>query len=505
MVSLYGPAADGVCPRIPKIEPAANVPVGRGLSAEAGDSGDSGDSGRNLAGNPEPSAESSAAIGCCRMDTLRHYLTQLRASLLVVPLLMSIAALVAAWMLLGVEIPAPAAPTPWWLHVGSAQGAKNLLGALLTGIVTMFSLVLSITMVVLTLAAQQMGSRLIRNFLDDVPAQVVIGLLLASLLYMLAVLAAIDDDAQRVPHVAVTGALLLSGLCLPALLYYVDRLAHAIMFDHAANRVVRELRATCEHMQREADRQASGHTGRLDAETERAAIELAERGAWLPMGRSGYVQSIGYDALVEAARRSDAQIFVAVRPGQWINAQTPCVAVLPAASPELARRIRRAIIVGIDRTPAQDLEYGLQRLVEMAVRALSPGVNDVFTALAAIDNLSASVAMIFSRPAPSRTLHDSQGGLRLIRTVSDPAILLGVAFDQVRQAGAAMPAVGIRLFDALARLAPIVHSDVQRDAVLEQIEAVLASARSDTMIARDVEAIRERYRRAHDSLSRAKS
>jgi uncharacterized membrane protein len=184
-----------------------------------------------------------------------------------------------------------------------------------------------------------------------------------------------------------------------------------------------------------------------------------------------------------------------------VNAATPCIVVMPSASPALAKAIRGAIIIGSDRTPTQDVEYSLQRLVEMAVRALSPGLNDVFTALAAIDNIGASVAQVFAGPMPSRILRDEAGKLRVVRAVSDPAGILEAAFDQVRQAGATMPAVAIRMIDALGRLAPALRTRRQHDAVVMQLEAIMASARTDRMIDMDAEAVRLRYARARAVLA----
>jgi uncharacterized membrane protein len=433
------------------------------------------------------------------MDTLHHYLNKLQASLLALPLVMGLVALGAAQLLL--DAGQAARPAPPWMFAGSAASARDLLSALLTGIITMFSLVLSITMVVLTLAAQQIGSRLIRSFIDDRVTQAVLGLFLGTLLYLLAVLGAVDERLDdRVPHLAITAGLLLAGLCLPALLFYVDKLARSIVFDHAARRMSLELRRTCQHMQSDGRNGRAADAGRLPADAARVIRQIDEFGEALALGEDGYVQSIAYASLVRVAERADLRIRISVRPGHWVNADTRCLFVAPAPTPALAATLRRAVFVGPDRTPTQDLEYGLERLVEMAVRALSPGLNDVFTAMAAIDNIGASVATVFSRPAPSRVLVDSGRQIRVIRAVSEPAGLLEAAFDQVRQCGAQMPAVAIRLFDALGRLAPSLRSDAQRAAVLDQIAAVLSSANIDRMIAKDAEAVAARHRRARAAI-----
>jgi uncharacterized membrane protein len=441
------------------------------------------------------------------MDTLSHYLTKLRANLLAVPLLMAAAAVVLAQAMLEVGTGTDW-PLPRWLHGGSPGAARDLLGALLTGLITMFSLVLSVTMVVLTLAAQQIGSRLIRTFIDDRVTQSVIGLFLGSMFYVLLVLAAIDEEAAtRVPQPAVAVGMLLSGLCMLALILYVDRLARSIVFDHAAARMSEEVRRVCERLQGDPsseDDNRDGETGTaLPPDAERLLDDAQRSGEALTLDRDGYVQSVSYDSLLRKAEQENVRLVVAIRPGHWVNATTRCIVVVPASSPALAKAIRSAIITGTDRTPTQDVEYSLQRLVEMAVRALSPGLNDVFTALAAIDNIGASVARVFSLPMPPRVLRDKAGELRVVRAVSDPAGILEAAFDQVRQAGATMPAVAIRMIDALGRLAPALRTRRQRDAVLTQLEAIMLSARIDRMIEMDAEAVRLRFESARAVLTGA--
>ena len=424
------------------------------------------------------------------MDILRHYWTKLQASLLLVPLLMSVVAIAAATLLIDSRM--LARPLPVCSHSGSASAARDLLNALLGGMIAMFSLVLSITIVVLTVAASQIGSRLIRSFLDDRATQFVIGLFLATLLYLLSVLPAIDErEFAPVPHLAIAVATGLCAICLLALLYYVNKLAHSIVFDHAASRVAHDIRRTCAVLHDRCDEDA---TPAPDAERD---VQAAFRAACaFPIGDSGYVQSISYASLVELARRLDVVIRLDVRPGQWVNAETVCIAASQPLPERARRQVRNGIIVGSERTPTQDVEYGLQRLVEMAVRALSPGVNDVFTALAAVDNLGASVAFVFARPPQTRVLRDADGGARVIRDVSTPSGILEAAFNQIRQAGAAMPAVSIRLLDALGRLATNIRSEEQRDATLQQIEAVYESARCDAMIRMDAQAVVRRYRDA---------
>lgn len=436
------------------------------------------------------------------MDLLRHYWTKLQTSLLLIPLVMAALAMALAFALLDMRV-ATMLGLPPWLQSADAAATRDLLNALLNGIITMLSLVMSLTMVVLTLAAAQIGSRLIRSFIDDSVTQTVLGLFLATLIYLVVVVRAIDGPAAGdLPDVAIATSIGLSLLCVVALFVYVDRLSRAIVFDHAASRIAEELSESCDQLRDETEMHrrhaADASDGRSDDEIVAAA--RADRAPALALGEAGYVQSVSWARLLDIARRADCRIVLHVRPGQWINAESPCIAIVPPAPPALARQVLRQLIVGWVRTPTQDIEYGLQRLVEMAVRALSPGINDVFTALAAIDNVGASVARIFAMPGLPRVLRDRDGVVRVIRPVIDAEGIVAAAFDQIRESGARMPAVAIRLLEALARLAPAIRSDEQHAAVLAQIDAVFVSTRSHPMIERDAEAVAARYRHARSAI-----
>lgn len=482
------------------------------------------------------------------MSRLRHWITWLRGSLWLLPLAMGVLAVMAAARLLDITV-APGADSRIGriLYGGSAESARNLMSGLLTGMITMFSLVLSITMVVLTLAAGQLGPRLIRSFMDDRFTQAVLGLFMATVLYLLLVLRVIDENIyEELPQLAITVGSLLSVVCLFVLLVFIDRLARSIVFDNVARRISAELTHACDEITRgnvakgamdesgapesaAADgrpmdgggqpRGTSGLPGgHGDPSSEPRAIgegaaDDARRRVGLPddlfrhamtiaLGRDGYLQGIGYDSLVAAAMRADAVLRLDVRPGHWVNAGTPCMAVVPASACDdrMRKAVREAFVIGSERTPTQDIEYGLERLVEVALRALSPSMNDAYTATAVIDNLGAAIARIFSIPWPDGALRDERGTVRLLRDVDGPMGLMDAAFDQIRQSGATMPAISIRMLDTLARLAPAIRNERQREAVRRHLDAVLASARVERMIEKDATEVVRRHRAARERI-----
>ncbi|UEM19803.1 DUF2254 domain-containing protein [Skermanella mucosa] len=425
-------------------------------------------------------------------ERVRYYLDWLRTSLWFIPLLMGVVAVAFAILLLtwGADVPDDMVEY-WLLYAGDTENARELVSTLLSGMITMFSLVVSITMVVLTLAAGQIGPRLIRNFIQDRQTQAVLGLFLADILYLIIVFRTIDGDRMdSVPHLAVTTGTALTVLCLFVLLFFVHKLARSIIYDNVVRNVAGDLMEV---------------TKLLLPEKSEARPDIPRPThdfVWVPLGRDGYLQSIDLEALVEAASENDALIRLEVRPGHYILGRGRHVALhsTAAGTDETCRKIRDAFILGSERTPTQDIEYGIRQLVEMATRALSPGINDVFTALAVIDSLSSSLGHIFERDLEPAVLLDDSGRPRVVRDIAGYDSIVGAAFDQIRQAGSGHAAVLIRLTEAIGSLAPYVRSDEQRQPLLEQLDMIRRSADDNISVPRDLTALHSSGSRTRELL-----
>lgn len=423
---------------------------------------------------------------------LRHYWMFLRESLWFVPLLMSIAAMGLAVLLVteGDMLPDGAAEL-WLIYSGDPESARQLLGALLSGIITMTSLVVSITVVVLTLAAGQLGPRLVRNFIGDPQTQTVLGLFVATILYLLVIFRSIGAPSDNtIPHLAISVGTALSALCLFVLLFFVHKLARSIMYDNAVRAVSHQLRESIELLLPE---------GRGPEMPPPVPADAARLG----LGRDGYIQAVDFDILVRIACDADAVIWLDVRPGHFVLARGCHLAVVPpdACDDAFRQALEKAFIVGTERTPTQDLEYGIRQLVEMALRALSPGINDVYTALTVIDMLSSALSRIFDRPLEAALLRDGQGRVRVVRDVTDHDGLVRAAFDQIRQAGAGMPAVLIRVSEALAALAPYACDEARLRPLLDQITLIEAEGKRGDFLDHDRAALLGRCRKARESLT----
>jgi uncharacterized membrane protein len=432
------------------------------------------------------------------MDRLRYYWLLLNASLWFVPLLCSTFSVILALWLLAAPPTVDSGPLSAFVYGGDLRSARDLLGSLLTGMISMTALVVSITIVVLTLAAGQLGPRLIRSFTEDRVTQGVIGAFVATILYLLVVLRTIEGDGpDDTPAVAVTVGTALSAACLFVLLFYIDRLARSIVSDTIAMRVTAEATARWKDERPGRRPQPAGDPTRVLPED-----EPSDR---LDAPHDGYLQSVDVERLVALAARCDVGIRLCYRPGQWLVAGSELARVAPRGRMDegFAAAVARAIVTGPSRTSVQDVAIDLQRLVEIGLRALSPGINDPFTAVAVIDNLGSCLAVLFCRDPDPEVLFDEAGVARLVRPVSTWRDLVDVAFDQVRHSGAGNPAIAIHLLGTITRLASVARFDAQREALQAQADAIRDAVRAVPLTAKDRAAIEACHRAAVERLARS--
>jgi len=431
------------------------------------------------------------------MERIRNIVILLRGQLWIVPLILSLLALALAYLVLAFG-PSFLADWDdgelWWLYGGDASSARDLLSSLLSGLMTMTSLVVSVTFVILTLAANQLGPRLIPIFMGDRQIQTVLGLFLGTILYVLVVLRSLDETLgpEGVPHAAVTVGSALTVVCLFALLFYVHKVARAIVADSIVARVARDLHNDVRSMLADA--------GESDGAVPK---DIPPTAGTVSLGRSGYIQVIDYDRLISLACREDALLQVKVRAGHFVLKGGEHVVVHAAQWPDndAIEAIREAFVVGEERSPAQDLEFGLRQLVEIALRALSPGINDPYTAIAVLDRLGAALEEIFQRSLRPTALHDKEGAVRVIAQRSDVQGLIDAAFDPIRQAGQEIPAVLIRMADVLGQLASVLRPGAAREAVARHLGRLAETAEAARLAPCDRSAVLLRVERARIATS----
>jgi uncharacterized membrane protein len=215
---------------------------------------------------------------------------------------------------------------------------------------------------------------------------------------------------------------------------------------------------------------------------------------------SGYLQFVRHDRLVAIATQTGSVIHLAHRPGNFVVAGQALATVLPAeAAPAVAKELARAHATGPVRTAAQDIAFAVDQLVEIAIRALSPAVNDTFTALTCIDWLTDGLCQVQLRWNPIRVHRDHHGYMRVVTSHISHRRLVQRAYEKVRQAGRGMPAVMIRQLDGLTRIMALTAAPERRKVLMEQAEMILRSSEESVPDPSD----RADVRRAYEVLLKA--
>jgi len=408
-----------------------------------------------------------------------------RSSLWALPLAMVIAAAALAYATLTIRLDLGGEKV-WFLFSGSGSQAPQFLSSLMTAMITMATLAISITMVVLTLAAQQLGPRLIRNFMRNRRTQAALGLFIGTVVYLLLVLRSAYGDRNDVPNLAVTGGTLLVLICVITLLLFVHHLARSIIADNIIDDVGREL---------------DGNIARLlpEKNDEEPASPPARKGKEKPvqLAYGGYVQAIDYQSIADAAAEADAVVALTLRAGHHAITGEIAAVITPAerAGDALCETIRDGVVIGAERTTVQDLEFSVRQMVEVALRALSPGINDVYTALAVINRLTLSIRNMMARGEPQSVWCDTEGTPRVTGPVSTFEGVTDAAFNQIRQSAFGKPAVLIHLTENLGQLLQQA-GDAHRSALEKHLALVLAAGRRTIEDEADLNALEARARDA---------
>src|SRR5271165_1878186 len=381
---------------------------------------------------------------------------------------------------------------PSFVISGTADAARQILTAIAAAVITVVTLVFSITIVTLTLASTQFGPRMLRNFIRDRITQFTLGSFVATFVYAILALITISPGSHGdfVPHLSITVTLLLVVIDVATLVVFIDHIAKSIQLPQVIASIAHDL------------------TGAIDAEARLPTLNGAKTGPSLSemlarldedsgvvrAPRSGYLQYVSMSTLIDIARQGHAVIRLLHRPGHFVVEGQPLADVWPAAAaPGVARALGGAHATGPHRTLTQDLSFAVDQLVEIAIRALSPAVNDTFTALACIDWLGDGMCKLALEWRPQTVHRAATGSVRLIVLTVGFRRLVERAHDKIRQASRAMPAVMIRQLDALAKVMSYATEPEQREVLLEQAAMILRSSEESVPEEADRRDVRRRY------------
>ncbi len=368
-----------------------------------------------------------------------------------------------------------------WLYNGGGTGARTLLGAVASSTIGVASTVFSITIAALSLAAGQMGPRLLRNFTRDRGNQTTLGVFLGTFSYTLMVLRSVRTQSEGafVPHLSLSIGILLAFVCVGTLVYFVGHMAGRINVDTVIELVGDEVRQAI---------------ALLTAET--PGEEPPPAAAWqdaVPVRdpRRGYLQQLDPEGLADWAHGNGAAIHLLVRPGDYMFPGTPIALLHPDVEGADAA-IRAATALGPRRVSSQDLEFAVRQLVEVAVRALSPGINDPNTAISVLDNLGAALCDLVPRHLPTGVTQ-REGRTALFVPAVDYDGLTDAMFHMIRQNASGSAAVLIRLTEVLTAVASAERNPVRLQALQRHADLVRTDAEHGLSSASDLADLRRRH------------
>jgi uncharacterized membrane protein len=416
----------------------------------------------------------------------------LAGALWVLPTLSVVVFLAAGALLSRVSINAD---SPLWALAfqGTADDARNVLIVVSTTMITVTGLVFALTIVALQIASGQYSPRLLRNFMRDRGTQVVLSVFVGAFAYSTAGLYTVGiqraGEQAFVPRLAVSGSLALALASVGVLIYFIHHLAHSIQIDTIMSQIQRETREVIDDVYPHA-------SGGLERE-ERCPDPPADATV-LTAVTSGYIQAIQPAPLVDAAARHELVVRLTRRVGDHVVAGTPIAWAWHRSSDQpppqpalLEEAIADAVQVGFERTMVQDVLFGLRRLVDTANRALSPAINDPYTAIQAVHHLTVLLCSLARRRLGDRLCRDREGTVRVAVPLPDFAEYLVRSTAQIRRFGAAEPAVMRSLVQLLREVGSLAMSEDRRVACAHHLWLVLEDAKRETAQPADLQAVVE--------------
>lgn len=390
----------------------------------------------------------------------------------------------------------------------SADSSRSLLSAIAGSVITVAGVTFSLTMVAVTQASAQFTPRVLRTFMRDRPTQVVLGVFVAIFAYCVVVLRTVRSvqESRFVPSIAVVLGIVLALGSMGALIFFVHHIATTLQATHLIERVGRDTLGAI-------DRLFPEEIAEPAAAPNATVLAALERATWRPVlaRATGYVRSVDGGTLVNTAESGDVVVRLAYGVGDFVIAGTPVswTTRLPRdagnssdTSPEAAttddfeRRIARSFEIGTSRTIDQDAAFGVRQLVDIALKALSPGINDTTTAVTCVDWLGAVLVRMANRRVET-PFRMKAGVVRVVAAGPTFERLLDLSVDEIRQHADRNVGVLGRVIEMLGRVAAMTEAAPRRVALAGKVRLLAQHAERHVDAAHDRDRIRALV---HDAL-----
>ncbi len=432
------------------------------------------------------------------MKKIIFFFTKLKATFWFIPVLIIISSILFATGLVFLDqvITLSQDGMGRFLFVNSADSARSILSTISGAMIGVAGTVFSVTLVVLTLASSQFGPRLIRNFMYVRLNQVVLGSYISTYLYCLLVLNAIkeSDGYTFTPALSILGAIIAAFVNIILLIVFIHQIAISIQADKVisdiSELIFKQVKTLFpKEMGDELDGEKTFSVDNIKSKyTNIVAVKSP---------KNGYLQYIDSELLLKAVCSFDGLIELHVRPGDHLveDIEIGKLYTYENIDKKQLESISRQFVIGKTKDAQQDLEFYIHQMVEIAARALSPGVNDPYTAIACIDNLTATMCHLSQVSFPSRYRIDDENNFRIIANTLDFEGILDVSFNQIRQFSTGSTAVIIRLMEALITINGFAKKEDYKRAVIKHAKMVLNVGKQSIKEESDLKDLLERSKK----------
>lgn len=435
------------------------------------------------------------------MNKIKQLWSKLRSSLWFLPSLMVAGSAVLAVVLIEADSSAIDRWLVRWprLFGAGAEGARGMLSTIAGSMMSVVGVTFSMTLVALALASSQYSSRVLRNFMGSRVTQGVLGIFAGIFTYCLIVLRTIrsGNEAEFVPNLAVFFGFVLAIGGVGVLIFFVHHIASSIQASSILSAVAQE---TLETIDRIFPEKLGAGPGEIDEEPVlRSVAEVNWRA--IPARETGYIQSVDNAGLLRVARDRKTIVRMERGIGEFVvqNTALASLALEDPPDPGTIAALQATFSISRYRTMEQDAAFGIRQIVDVALKALSPGINDTTTAVMCVDYLSAILARLAPRQVPSSRRYE-EGELRVMAIGPTFASLLAEALDQIRGSAKGNPAIMSRMLDALQTVAGLTASAPRRRELREQVEWIAELAGRTVESAHDRERIDTQLARVREAI-----
>jgi uncharacterized membrane protein len=386
-----------------------------------------------------------------------------------------------------------------WLRfflVNSSDSARSILTTISGAMIGVAGTVFSVTLVALTLASSQFGPRLIKNFMYVKLNQIVLGSYVSTYLYCLLVLNAIKDNENYtfIPTISIFVAILATVFNIILLIIFIHQIAISIQAD----RVVSDISNFIENQVENLFPKKIGEFMNEDMFIDTAKIiSQYKHTTILKSPKSGYLQNIDNQALLKIVEKNDSLLEIKYKTGDFFVKDLE-IGVIHSHELWEENAINQLIsqfVIGKTKTSQQDIEFSIHQMVEIAARALSPGVNDPYTAISCIDHLTAVMCYLAEAQFPSKYRYDQSKRLRVIAENLDFEGVLDAAFNQIRQFSTGSTAVIIRLMEAQITILKFTKTKSHKKALIKHAEMILTVGKQTIKEKNDLDDLEERAKK----------